>query len=174
MVNQDESYVIDMEFAYFGPFGFDVGKIIANFFLCATAHVHRSPDDTYRDWLLEQVPVIWHTFATEFDTLWANSDGGAMTIDGLLSDADHDTMRKTFMDALLTETVGFAACSMARRTLGIAGVADIRDIEDVEVRAGLEIANLKLSMMLMDSRQQVASIEEVVDIVKNFYANEQL
>ena len=48
IVNQDETYVIDMEFAYFGPFGFDVGKVIANFLMCYTSHFYHSDDDSYQ------------------------------------------------------------------------------------------------------------------------------
>ena len=33
MVNQDETKVIDPEFAFYGPMGFDVGLLLANFFL---------------------------------------------------------------------------------------------------------------------------------------------
>ena len=174
MVNQDESYVIDMEFAYFGPLGFDIGKIISNFLLCATAHGRRSADETYREWLLAQIPVIWDTFASEFLELWSESDGGAMTIDGLLSAEELESMRSRFMADLLTETIGFAACSMARRTLGIAGVADIRDIEDVEVRARLEIANLQLSMLLMEKRHELTTIDALSDLAKRFYTDEQI
>lgn len=171
MVNQSESFVIDMEFAYFGPFGFDVGKIISNFVLAATSHIYRSEDDHYQNWVLDQIPVIWNTFETEFLGLWTNSAGGAMTIDGLLTPAEHEAMRSAFMVDLLVETIGFAACSMARRTLGIAGVADIRDIEDVDLRSKLEIANLTLSMELMARRRDLTTIDQLVDHVKTFYAS---
>ena len=41
MVEQNETYVIDVEFAFFGPFGFDDGKIIAKFLMAYTSHFHR-------------------------------------------------------------------------------------------------------------------------------------
>ena len=37
MANKEETYVIDPEFAFFGPIGFDVGAFIGNLFL-AYAH----------------------------------------------------------------------------------------------------------------------------------------
>ena len=73
------------------------------------------------------------------------------------------------MKRLLQETVGFAACSVARRTLGIAGVADIRGVEDPEIRSTLEVINLELSLLLMQRHESVASIEDVVDLVSGFY-----
>jgi len=169
MVNQDETYVIDMEFAYFGPFGFDVGKIMANFWMCATSHLHRSPDREMVNWLIDQSFVVWQVFASEFLKLWAAQRESAMLVPGLLNEAELDDYKRHFMQRLLQETVGFAACSMARRTLGIAGVADIRGIEDPEVRSVLEIINLELSMRLMESHDSVESIRDVVGLVSEFY-----
>jgi 5-methylthioribose kinase len=174
MVNQSESYVIDMEFAYFGPFGFDVGKIISNFLLCATAHFHRSGDVDYRAWLVSQVPVIWNTFAERFVELWIDAGDSAMLVDGLLQPVEAAEWRASFMNRILRESVGFAACSMARRTLGIAGVADIREIADLEVRSRLEIANLELSMALMAVHERIDSIDDLMAVISDFYARHPL
>ncbi len=171
MVNQDESYVIDMEFAYFGPFGFDIGKIISNFLLCATAHYVRDGGAEYREWLIEQIPVIWNTFEKRFVELWVEADETTMLINGLLTEDEFATLRSQFMVDLLQESVGFCACSMARRTLGIAGVADVRDIEDLALRSKLEVLNLELSKQLMASRHSISSIEDFVALVRSFHAN---
>ena len=169
MVNQSETYVIDMEFAYFGPFGFDIGKIISNFLLCCTSHLHRSGGAEYRSWLIEQIEVIWTTFSARFDELWIESGDSTMLIDGLLTPEEFEALRSDFMVGLLREAAGFAACSMARRTLGIAGVADIRDIEDLDVRSGLEIKNLMLSKRLMAARNELSSIEELLALVRSHF-----
>lgn len=171
MVNQDESYVIDMEFAYFGPMGFDVGKIIANLFMCTTSHLHRSDDGAYRAWLLDQAFEVWRVFSERFRALWAETGDSAMLIDGLLDPAERAAYEERYMTGLLRETFGFAACSLARRTLGIAGVADIRDIEDLDVRSRLEIINLELSKLLMAQHRTLTSIDEVSDLVRSFYAD---
>ena len=171
MVNADESYVIDMEFAYFGPFGFDVGKIISNFLLCCTSHFERSGGADYREWLIDQIVVIWNTFAKRFDELWRESSETTMLTNGLLSNDEFATLRSNFMQNLLRESAGFCACSMARRTLGIAGVADIRDIEDEARRSELEITNLQLSKHIMAERAKLSTIDDFVALVREFYAN---
>jgi 5-methylthioribose kinase len=169
MVNQAESYVIDMEFAYFGPFGFDVGKVMANFFMCATSHLHRSTDKAFVTWLLDQAFVIWNVFSEQFLQLWSQTSDSAMLMTGLLTDAELAEYKTHYMRQLLRETVGFAACSMARRTLGIAGVADVRGIEDVELRSRLEIINLQVSMLLMARHDSVDNINDVAGLIYDFY-----
>lgn len=170
MVNADETYIIDMEFAYFGPFGFDVGKIMANFFMCATSHLHRTADAAYVNWLLEQAYVIWQTFATRFRQLWDATASSAMMMPGMLSPQEEAAFKDRTMRQVLHDTVGFAACSIARRTLGIAGVADIRGLPDLDKRAELEILNLKLSMQLMAAHESVDSIDDLTRLVRDFYA----
>lgn len=171
MVNQAESFVIDMEFAFFGPFGFDVGKVISNFLLSATSHAYHSDDNTYRDWLFEQIGIIWTTFAERFDELWADAHESTMLTTGLLTTDEFAMLRERFMVDLLRESAGFAACSMARRTLGIAGVADVRDIPDLDIRSKIEIANLKLSKRLMAERNNLSTIDDLLGLVRDFYTS---
>lgn len=174
MVNQSETYVIDMEFAYFGPFGFDIGKVISNLLLCCTSHYARSGGAEYRDWLLKQIEVVWTTFEAGFNELWVGAGESAMLTDGLLNDEEFATLRSSFMTNLLHDSAGFAACSMARRTVGIAGVADIRDIEDLDVRSALEIANLKLAKRLMAERHELSTIDDVLTLARDFYSSQNL
>ena len=161
-----------MEFAYFGPIGFDVGKVISNFLLATTAHFEREGGADYREWLIDQIGVIWNTFEERFLALWRDTKTSTMLIDGLLSDDEFDQLTQRFMLDLLRESAGFCACSMARRTLGIAGVADVRDIEDVDRRSELEIANLQLSKAIMAGRNELSSISDWQRLARDFY-NEQ-
>ena len=174
MVNQDESYVIDMEFAYFGPFGFDVGKVISNFLLAATAHFERAGGADYREWAIDQIAIIWDTFSERFLALWRETSASTMLIDGLLTDDEFQQLTTQFMLNLLRESAGFCACSMARRTVGIAGVADVRDIEDLDRRAELEIANLQLSKAIMAARNELSSIQDWQQLVRDFYNAQEL
>jgi len=97
-----------------------------------------------------------------------------MLIDGLLTDHEYTTLTENFMTNLLRESAGFCACSMARRTLGIAGVADIRDIEDLTRRSELEIANLELSKAIMAARHDIATIADWQSLVRDFYKSRNL
>ncbi|MEM8934999.1 MAG: S-methyl-5-thioribose kinase [Pseudomonadota bacterium] len=174
MGNTDETYVIDMEFAYFGPFGFDVGKIMANFFMAFTSHYYHSDDATYQGWLMEEAFKIWDRFESGFLKLWGEQERSAMLEVGMLSDEELAAYKKSFMKRLLQETVGFCACSLARRTLGIAGVPDIRKIEDEDLRSTLEITNLKLSQKLMMSYDTIETVGQFRDIVEQFYTDTNL
>ena len=138
MTGTGETYIIDTEFAFFGPFGFDVGKIIANFLMSYTSHFHRSGGASYQAWILEEVQSIWTTFGASF---WRNGtrllhQRFCTTVSSMREDLK--AYKVAFLNQIFNDAVGFCACSLARRTVGIAGVADIRSIEDEDARTRLE------------------------------------
>lgn len=169
MANKEETYIIDTEFAFFGPFGFDVGKIIANFLLCYTSHFHHSSDNSYRNWLLDEAMTIWQVFEKRFVELWNLQNKSAMLIDGLLNENELEKYKQKLILNILHDSIGFCACSLARRTLGIAGVADIRDIKEESIRTKLEIINLELSRLLLSKHSTINSIEELKSTIQSFY-----
>src|SRR5690606_33625061 len=127
MGNERETFVIDPEFAFYGPMGFDVGAVIANLYLAYFAQEVRQramgndPAD-YRRWLLETVAGVWDGFADKFLTLWRTDDAerGRSFIGRDLDGSSAEAFRQRFLARLFTDTLGFAACKMMRRIVGIA------------------------------------------------------
>jgi 5-methylthioribose kinase len=169
MAGPGETYVIDSEFAFFGPFGFDVGKIIANFLMSYTSHFHRDCGPKYQAWILEEVRNIWTTFEREFLQMWADSPASALLFEGFLDDQDLAAYKTAFMKQIFQDAIGFGACSLARRTVGIAGVADIRDIEDPNQRTRLEKMNIDLSFRLMMAHEEIGDIDALIAVIEQFY-----
>ncbi len=81
LVCQDSTYVIDPEFAFVGPIGFDVGKIMANLALAyIAAEGHRLDEKTLREqraWLLDCVRDIWKGFSEGFCGQWEERTAAA-------------------------------------------------------------------------------------------------
>lgn len=173
MAGPDDTYVIDSEFAFFGPFGFDVGKIIANFLLCYTSHFHRPGGPEYQAWLLGECRTIWDTFESTFLALWDQHPGSsALLFEGFLPEADLERYKADFMNRIFRDAVGFCGCSIARRTVGIAGVADIRGIEDLAVRTRLEKMNIDLSHLILAGDHDVRDISDFLSLVETFYSQQ--
>ncbi len=170
MAGGEQTYVIDTEFAFFGPFGFDVGKIIANFLMSYTSHFNRSGGADYQAWLMDEIRNIWCTFEREFTSRWESAPPSALYQEGFLEAHDEKVYKDAFMKKIFQDAVGFCACSLARRTVGIAGVADIRDIEDIGERTKLEKINIDLSYRLMMSHDQLDDIEALIASIDEFYA----
>ncbi len=168
MVTQDDTRVIDPEFAFVGPMGFDVGAVIANFLLSYFSHRGQQKvpaADPYLAWLLTQVRDVWEHFERRFLELWAAHGKGDVFAQGLFEDAASQARlaeyRKTFVQNLFHESLAFAGCKMIRRILGLAHVEDMESIADLETRARCETLALTFARELVLKARSFHSIADV-------------
>lgn len=159
MVNQDDIYVIDPEFAFYGPMGFDIGAVIGNLLLNYASHEVRTPDPAaradFRQYLTQTIIDLWHVFAREFQRyVWDQVDTVNMP-QGYQDD---------YMLRLLQDAAGLGACKMMRRVIGLAGVEDIRGIEDVDERAMAGSLALNIGQALIMGREDMRAIEDLVEV----------
>jgi 5-methylthioribose kinase len=159
-ITPESTKIIDPEFAYFGPMGFDIGAVIANLLLNFAGQEHWSAGDAARqerrDYLIETIRDIWVTFDRKFRSLWNehNIDRLARTV----GYQDH------YMQRLLQDTIGFAGSKMVRRIVGLAHVADIDRIPDASDRKRAQKIALAIGKQLIKLNRQAASIEQLIAI----------
>jgi 5-methylthioribose kinase len=160
MVTEIETRVIDPEFAFYGPMGFDVGAVIANLLMgyFASAGHERSPGErrAFEAWMLQTIEAAWNEFVRKFLGLWrSEAKGDAYPATLFASEAGAarlETERQAYMKRLFGDTVGFAAAKIVRRILGLAHNIDFEWIEDAKLRAVCEARSLRLARaMLVDT-----------------------
>jgi 5-methylthioribose kinase len=169
MVTETDTRVIDAEFAFFGPVGFDVGALLANLMLSYLAQSgHPGEPDTiaaYRRWLLDTIEAVWIGFESKFLALWRTSATGDAFIAELFADpagaAALETYRHSTMARIFADSVGFAGAKMARRILGLAHVEDLESIEDPKIRAACETKALHLARSLMLERAAIGDVRQL-------------
>lgn len=174
MLTKDDTRVIDPEFAFMGPMGFDVGAITANFllnYLAQDGH-EESPGarDSYREWVLSTLQRISESFRGKFLNLWRNNATGdaypATLFESAAGEARLEAERQAYMDRLWTDTVGFAAAKMIRRILGLAHNIDLEWIVDKDRRATCEARALTLARDMMVNTGRYADIAAVIDAAR--------
>lgn len=157
MVTDSESRVIDPEFAFYGPMGFDVGAVLANLLMAysASAGHERAPGErrAFEGWLLETVEKVWSEFARKFLDLWrAGGTGDAYPVSlfaGEQGAVSLEAERQAYMQRLFADTVGFAAAKIIRRIFGLAHNIDFELIEDPRKRAISEARAVRLARAMM-------------------------
>ena len=169
MVTSEQTRVIDPEFAFYGPMGFDLGAFMANLLLSYYSQEgHATPDDDrkdYRRWLLDTLETFWRSFESKFLELWRIPRTGDAFVPGLFEDEGGrralEAYRFTFVARLLQDSIGFAGAKIARRILGLAHVEDMESIGDSDCRARCERGALNLARQLMLGRNSITSIAAV-------------
>lgn len=174
MVTEDDTRVIDPEFAFYGPIGFDLGAFLGNLLMDHHAQSGlasaASPRAALQQWLLEQMVVFWEHFRARFLELWRNEAAGDAYPVSLFADAAGaavlEAERQRFMDGLFADMVGFAAMKTVRRILGFAHNIDFDRIADPVRRAACERAALLLARDMLVAPERFASIGAVVEAVR--------
>jgi 5-methylthioribose kinase len=157
MVTESETRVIDPEFAFYGPMGFDIGAVLANLLMAyfASSGHERALGErrAFEAWVLDIVEGVWNEFSGKFLELWRMEAAGDAYPAGLFAGekggARLETERRAYMARLFSDTVGFAAAKIIRRIFGLAHNIDFEWIEDPPNRAICEARSLRLARAMM-------------------------
>ncbi|BCG81769.1 S-methyl-5-thioribose kinase [Mesorhizobium sp. 113-3-3] len=168
MVTDSETRMIDPEFAFYGPMAFDVGMLLANFwmsFFSQRGHEEKGKRDAMRAYLLGVTAETWAVFRAEFSHLWRSERTGMLYQKSLFEDQGDRLGAEQALDHVLhqiwTDLLGFAGIEVHRRILGLAHNADFETIADEELRASYEAKALKFGRHIAVNRRQIHSIDEV-------------
>ncbi|WP_214805490.1 MULTISPECIES: S-methyl-5-thioribose kinase [unclassified Exiguobacterium] len=152
-----ETKIIDPEFAFYGPFGFDVGQFIAH--LCFAAYPNYAE---LREKRVKDIDTFWLTFASTFTALWEREAVEPFrTVPGLVDDV---------LSTILQDALGFAGCELIRRTIGLAPVADLEQIPDAATRLERKRHALRLGTALIKRRGECKTFTDL----RNFDVTEEL
>jgi 5-methylthioribose kinase len=157
MVTESETKVIDPEFAFYGPMGFDLGAVLGNLimsYLASAGHERLAGERrSFEAWVLETIEHVWTEFSRKFVELWRTEAYGdaypATLFAGEAGAARLEAERQAYMERLFQDTVSFSAAKMIRRILGLAHNIDFEWIEDTKLRAICEARSLRLARVMM-------------------------
>jgi 5-methylthioribose kinase len=143
MVSPRATRVIDPEFAFMGPMGFDSGAVLGNLAIACIAHESQG-HSSFAATVAAHARVLWDTVVSTVAGLWP---GG-------------EPWRNRFLAGLLTDSAHYAGAEMIRRIVGLAHVSDITGIEDPGVRRRAQLSVLGGGRALLCA-PEVADMDEL-------------
>lgn len=105
--------VIDLEFAFFGPVGFDPAMVLANLAFARLAH-DAVGDDEFSRVIDGYAADFWQALMEESRRLWPA----------------HEPWWDRYRSTLLADAAQYAGLEAIRRTVGMAKVADIQELPE--------------------------------------------
>ncbi|KUF09204.1 S-methyl-5-thioribose kinase [Pseudoponticoccus marisrubri] len=172
MSTDSESRVIDPEFVQYGPMGFDIGMLCANFLMAYFSQPgHRGAGlGDYQEWILGVIEETCAAFEAEFRHLWQTERTGLLFSAALFEDQGHES--GPACDAVLAEIWrdAWAVCGieMHRRCLSLAHNADFEEIADPALRAPLEARNLAMGAALIHGAETLMNAGAVCAMARDF------
>ncbi len=152
LVNEKDMRVIDTEFAMAGPFGFDLGTLIAHFML---AWIHHLNTQGLADgqWYLEMILKVSTFFMKKFASL------------------AEDVAKKDDVDKLnaeiLQHTAGFAGIEIFRRLVGAAHSPFLTEIKEPDARFRAMQQALIVARRLLLHYHEVTEPRQLLQILQS-------
>jgi 5-methylthioribose kinase len=133
-ITPDSTKIIDPEFAFYGPIGYDVGNIVANLIFAwanADATITKEEDRLeYLGWLEQTIIDVVDIFSDKFLKSWQEN------VTEIL--AKEEGFNKWYLCTVLRDTAAVTGLELSRRIIGLAHVKDITSISDEKARVRAE------------------------------------
>jgi 5-methylthioribose kinase len=163
-VREDSTKVIDPEFAFYGPAGYDLGNVIANLlFAWVNAHVSRQTDartDLFLPWLESTIEDVVSLFARKWQALFEERATEPV--------ARYEGFGAWYLEQLLADAAGVTGLELCRRIVGLAKVRDITGIADPPTRVRAERACLLAAKRFIIDRHRISTGREYLAVVRDF------
>lgn len=143
LVQDNTAKVIDAEFAFYGPIGFDLGLYWANYLL---AHFSHQDNPHVQSALKTAIKQTWQTYTTEFEM--TNTQLKAQTLENIFHEA-----------------IGFTGLEILRRLIGAAHVKDIENILDIPQKLRAENAALQFGTTLVKQHRSFSGVAAIIEML---------
>lgn len=146
--------VIDPEFAFYGPMGYDIGNVVGNLFFAWANKVYAHPGSE------EAAAALERTIADTVDRTFAKL---ADRYDALVTFPLYRAsgFRTAWLDGVLADSLGYAGTEIIRRVVGDSKVMEVTSVTDPAQRIPMERALLKLGIFLIKNRERLRGGEAV-------------
>ncbi|CAH2215068.1 S-methyl-5-thioribose kinase [Tepidibacter aestuarii] len=158
-VNQGSTKILDPEFAFYGPIGYDLGNVIGNLFFAWANNIvtnHNDDVEKFTSWISNTIKDIISLFKQKFITLYKESVTDVM--------AKEEYYMNWYLDTILSDTAGTAGLEIIRRVVGDSKVADITDIKDIDERIHAERILILAAKLFITNRDSIKSGDQYVNI----------
>lgn len=144
--NESGIKVIDPEFAFYGPMGYDIGNVLGNLYFAWANKAFTEPESG------EAVAALENTIA---DTLDLTVKKLAAKYGELVSFPLYQAanFRESYLRSVLADSLGYAGTEIIRRIVGDSKVMEVTSVTDPAQRLPMERALLKMGIFLIKNRE---------------------
>jgi 5-methylthioribose kinase len=161
-IKKGSTKVMDPEFAFYGPMGYDIGNIVANMIFAwvnadATMQAGREKDE-YVGWVEKTITDIVELFKQKYDETFNQRVTEPMS--------RTPGYKEYFLKTILRDSSGVVGIELLRRTVGLAQVKDLTDITDLDKRVRAERLVIRAAKKFIKNRDSFLDGPQFIDCVK--------
>lgn len=154
-INETGIKVIDPEFAFYGPIGYDVGNVIGNLFFSLANKLVTAPDHTdFISWIERTISEIFDCFKEKAVHKLTTEIEFPLYNDGFIND---------YVAGIMSDTVGMAGTEIIRRVVGDTKVKDLILIKEGKEKIKIERALILTAVSFIKNRKTYTCGMELID-----------
>ncbi|GAA0724840.1 S-methyl-5-thioribose kinase [Clostridium malenominatum] len=161
-IKEDSTKVIDPEFAFYGPAGYDVGNVVAHLIFAMVSGQATMEEgaekENYINWTKSAIKDVVDMFKEKFNKLFHEKATEKV--------AKYEGFKEYYLNSILRDTAGVAGLELCRRILGLAHVKDITSIEDKEKRTEAEKFCLVVGKKLIMNREVMLNGDSYLELIE--------
>ena len=157
-INEDGMKVIDPEFSFYGPMGYDIGNVIGNLFFSLSNRRHLMEEGEKKEefikWLSQTIRDIFDMFVVKFHKKYKE-----IVKDPMYTNEEFENW---YLAQVLADSVGSAGLEIIRRVVGDSKVMEVTSIEDTEKRVAVERELIEIGIRFIKNRYEIKAGKDLV------------
>lgn len=155
--NEEGIKVIDPEFAFYGPMGYDIGNVIGNLFFSWANKYYTTKNEAFLEWIEKCIADCIDLFIEKFSKKYNQ------IVEFPLYRGE---FKESYVRSVLADSLGYAGTEMIRRVVGDSKVLEVQSVEDKDQRIPLERALIKMGIALINNRKVYQNGADVIEAFK--------
>ena len=157
--NADGIKVIDPEFAFYGPMGYDIGNLVGNLFFSWANKLVTMPEET------AQLTALEDTVRRTLDLTWEKMSA---KYDELVEYPFYKipAFKDSYLSGVVADTFGYAGTEIIRRTVGSSKVMELNTVTDPALRARMERILLNAGIRFVMERDSLRTGDDAVAVFR--------
>ena len=158
-INEKGIKIIDPEFAFYGPIGYDIGNVIGNLFFTLANKVYYSQNTDFIKYIEN---TIIETFDKTVETF--NKKYDKIVEFHLYKSKEFKTY---YLNSIFSDSLGYAGTEIIRRTVGDSKVYEISSLDLDYKKLEFERSLINIGIFLIMNREKIKSGK---DLIEAFYS----
>lgn len=159
-INEKGIKVIDPEFAFYGPIGYDIGNVIGNLFFPWANKLYYGDGDNGDN----KAFLTWieNTVKDTFDNVKKMLERKYDEI-VLFELYKNKTFKKEYLRQIMADSLGYAGTEIIRRVVGDSKVMEVSSVKESDTKIKMERALIKIGIYLILNRWHIEEGKEITE-----------
>lgn len=157
--NDEKMVVIDPEFAFYGPMGYDIGNVIGNLVFSWGNAVYTRPEDKeFPKYIKTTIKEIVDKFIIKFEEKY----------DKIVEFPLYTVyeFKKNYIESVIADSVGYAGTEIIRRVVGDSKVAEVNEVDDLSIKIPMEQKLIEIGIEFIKARHELKTGDMISDLLE--------